>query len=272
MSTHDDYDIDNQSGASLLTDLNSLLDALRSNSFNATQPAVFQDYQLWVDSSTNILKMRRPDTSIINICNIDTGEFFGVAATTNATTLDGYSVGTDANIANTVLARDANGAVTGDVASIRTITGDAGSLSPLGTPEYLLDSNNLTGSITAVEVTAGTKIIDSISPAYGFSVSDGINIFPLRWGTYTVEYICPSPSVGVFAVSRENDATVVNLDGVTTETTDVTIDATHTYIHIDFTGHPFSNIGLINLKIAEWGWDSEIDLYRPGTSEYFATY
>lgn len=202
MATHNDYNIADQTGVSLLTDLNDLLDALRSNSSDTVVPASFIDYQFWVDTTTNILKL---DTTggTISICNIDTGLFFGVASVSNADALDGLTTSTNADSTNVILRRDANGAVTGDMIS-GDVNGDAGALgSAEGTPEFIFDSANLTG-IPDNSVTAGTKIVSTLQLAT--DVSDYVYYKPYRTGVMNAIYRS-SVDHGTIRVMAEGDAT-----------------------------------------------------------------
>lgn len=146
MSTTPDYVIDDQTGTSLLIDLNMVLDALRSNSSNNSQPAVFSNYQFWVDTSTNILKLKTPSGNV-DVCDINTGLFTTVNATTTADTLDNYVTSTDAGIANRIIRRDANGFITGDL-NTGNISGDAVGLGGIDNDStFLLDGTNLTGTL-----------------------------------------------------------------------------------------------------------------------------
>ena len=57
MATHD-YVIANQSGAAFRTDLNNALAAIVSNNSNSSAPSTTYAYQIWVDTSANIIKIR----------------------------------------------------------------------------------------------------------------------------------------------------------------------------------------------------------------------
>lgn len=57
MATHD-YVIDNGSGASVRSDLNSALAAIASNNSNATAPTTTYAYMWWCDTTTGLLKQR----------------------------------------------------------------------------------------------------------------------------------------------------------------------------------------------------------------------
>jgi len=57
MATHD-YVLANASGAAFRTDLNNALAAIVSNNSNSSAPATTYAYQIWVDTSANIIKIR----------------------------------------------------------------------------------------------------------------------------------------------------------------------------------------------------------------------
>jgi hypothetical protein len=207
MSTHPDYDIADQTGSSLLTDLNDLLDALRSCSSDTVVPASFIDYQFWVDTTTNILKLKHPGGTL-SICNIDTGVFFDVASTSDSDLLDGLATSTSATT-NVILRRDANGAITGDMLS-GDITGDAGALGAANqTPAYFFESFRLTGALPNTE-TAGDRLISSISLG-GLTTTSGdqadyIYYRPLRTGVYKAK-LWATDDEGTMYVMSTGDAT-----------------------------------------------------------------
>ena len=60
MSQHD-FTIDNQGFPAFRSDLNNALQALATVSAGATAPSTTFAYQLWYDSTNNILKMRNAD-------------------------------------------------------------------------------------------------------------------------------------------------------------------------------------------------------------------
>lgn len=265
MATHTDSDIDNQSGTSLIDtpdDLNLLLDAVRSNWSGTTTPVAFGDYQMWVDTTTNILKLRLPDTSVISICNVDTGQFFDVTSTANATTLDTLSTSTAATT-NIILRRDANGAITGDLATGFDLNGNAAALGiPTGVPSYIFDSSNLTGD-TAVETTAGTKLIASVD-LRGVTTSatkptSNIRFRPFRKGTIRVILRCDT-TVGSVKVSASHTpasvTTWVMVSG-TEFTVDLTVDHGD-YILIDTSLVTAVSTDSVCFGIAGSGWDRHV--------------
>ena len=57
MAQHD-YVISNGTGAAVRSDLNNALLAIVSNNSGATAPSPTYAYQLWADTTTNLLKLR----------------------------------------------------------------------------------------------------------------------------------------------------------------------------------------------------------------------
>ena len=57
MAQHD-YNLINQSGANFRTDLNNALSAIVSNNSGASEPATMFAYELWVDTSNSVMKIR----------------------------------------------------------------------------------------------------------------------------------------------------------------------------------------------------------------------
>lgn len=71
MSQHD-FEIANQGFPSFRSDLNSALQALASISAGATEPSTIFAYQLWYDSTANILKIRNAaDDAWISLVTFD---------------------------------------------------------------------------------------------------------------------------------------------------------------------------------------------------------
>ena len=57
MATHD-YVIDNSTGANVRADINNVLAAIVSNNSSSSAPSTTYAYQIWVDTSANIIKIR----------------------------------------------------------------------------------------------------------------------------------------------------------------------------------------------------------------------
>ena len=114
MATHD-YVLDNQSGANFRADLNNALQAIVSNNSSASEPATMYAYQIWVDTSNNLLKIRNSSNngwvtlpiSITsdNTVDINGGTVNGVTSfsfssgQTVTTILDEDNLGSDSNTA-----------------------------------------------------------------------------------------------------------------------------------------------------------------------------
>jgi len=63
-----DYSIANQSGLAFRQDLNNALAAIVSQNSGATEPSTLYAYQLWADTTANVLKIRNAaNTAWINI-------------------------------------------------------------------------------------------------------------------------------------------------------------------------------------------------------------
>jgi len=57
MAQHD-YNLANQSGADFRADLNNALSAIATTNSGSTEPSTTFAHQLWVDTSSNVLKIR----------------------------------------------------------------------------------------------------------------------------------------------------------------------------------------------------------------------
>jgi hypothetical protein len=108
MAQHD-YNLANQSGADFRADLNNALSAIATVNSGATEPSTTFAHQLWVDTSSNVLKIRNAANNdwittgvSITASNTFTGNITGNAdtATTLATarTINGTSFDGSANI------------------------------------------------------------------------------------------------------------------------------------------------------------------------------
>ena len=114
MATHD-YVLDNQSGANFRADLNNALQAIVSNNSSASEPATMYAYQIWVDTSNNLLKIRNSanngwvtlpiSITADNTVDINGGTVNGVTSfsfssgQTVTTILDEDNLGSDSNTA-----------------------------------------------------------------------------------------------------------------------------------------------------------------------------
>ncbi|NJM09446.1 MAG: hypothetical protein HC883_00665, partial [Bdellovibrionaceae bacterium] len=62
MAQHD-FDIANQTTPAFRADLNTALIALATLSSGATEPTVTQAYQLWADTTTDLIEIRYADNT-----------------------------------------------------------------------------------------------------------------------------------------------------------------------------------------------------------------
>ena len=74
MSSHD-YILDDATGANFRLDLNNALKAIVTNNSNSNEPTISFAYQMWADTSTNILKIRNSsNTEWIDVLFLTNGE------------------------------------------------------------------------------------------------------------------------------------------------------------------------------------------------------
>ena len=125
MAQHD-YNIINQSGADFRADLNNVLGAIVTVNSGSTEPTTTYAHQLWVDTSSSVLKIRN--------------------GTDNAWITTGVSI-----IASNTFTGDLTGNVTGNLTGNVTgnvtgdLTGNADSSDTLSTARTIsLSANNVT--------------------------------------------------------------------------------------------------------------------------------
>ena len=102
MATHD-YVLDNATGANFRSDLNNALAAIVSNNSNSSEPSTKYAYQWWVDTTTNIVKIRNSaNDGWINLfttaggIDVDAASNFAAVVTFTAdVTFDGATAGRD---------------------------------------------------------------------------------------------------------------------------------------------------------------------------------
>jgi hypothetical protein len=94
MAQHD-YNIANQTAASLRADLNNVLSAIVSNNSGATEPADTFANMFWYDTTTNILKIRNEaDDAWISLGYLDqTADAFRILDDTQVTNTSGTQTG-----------------------------------------------------------------------------------------------------------------------------------------------------------------------------------
>ena len=193
MAQHD-YNIANQSGADFRADLNNALLAIATVNSGATEPSTTFAHQLWVDTSSSVLKIRN--------------------AADNAWITTGVSI-TASNTFTGDLTGDVTGNLTGNVTGNVTgdLTGNADSADTLSTARTISLSGDVVGSVsfdgstnvdidTVVQInsiTLGTDTtgdyVESMSGGTGVTVTGG-----------TGEGSTPSIAIGQ-AVATTDDVT-----------------------------------------------------------------
>jgi len=139
MSQHD-YIISNDTGANVRSDLNNALGAIATINSGATEPSTTYAYQLWMDTSSNVLKIRNSANSAWytlpispianNTVDINGGTVDGITSLTqtnvaaDATDVElKYSGST--KLATTSTGIDVTGTVTADGLTVDGATGDS---------------------------------------------------------------------------------------------------------------------------------------------------
>ena len=191
MAQHD-YNIANQSGADFRADLNNALLAIATVNSGATEPSTTFAHQLWVDTSSSVLKIRN--------------------AADNAWITTGVSI-TASNTFTGDLTGDVTGNLTGNVTGNVTgdLTGNADSADTLSTARTISLSGDVVGSVsfdgsanvdidTVVQInsiTLGTDTtgdyVESMSGGTGVTVTGG-----------TGEGSTPSIAIGQSVATTDN--------------------------------------------------------------------
>ena len=191
MAQHD-YNIANQSGADFRADLNNALLAIATVNSGSTEPSTTFAHQLWVDTSSSVLKIRN--------------------ATDNAWITTGVSI-TASNTFTGDLTGDVTGNLTGNVTGNVTgdLTGNADSADILTTARTISLSGDVVGSVsfdgstnvdidTVVQInsiTLGTDTtgdyVESMSGGTGVTVTGG-----------TGEGSTPSIAIGQAVATSDN--------------------------------------------------------------------
>lgn len=128
MAQHDDYILDNDTGANFRADLNNYVASLRTTASGTTEPTNPVAGQFWVDTSGSpvLLKLRDSTNLLwITIYDITNDEGILSATATDSTSVEGSSAAVDAGI-STIAKNTTTGGLAGDI--IGDITGYANSI------------------------------------------------------------------------------------------------------------------------------------------------
>ena len=168
--SQNDFNIANQGFPATRADINSALQALASTSAGATAPSTTYAYQLWYDTSTNLLKMRNADNDgFITLAAFDqtADEWELRTAVVQAVDSAGVVIKTDdgttrvtiADSGNVTLANDL--AVTGTVQSSNiSATGSMASRNKIINGAMTIDQRNAGASVTNPGAAAVTYTLD----------------------------------------------------------------------------------------------------------------
>lgn len=183
MSQHD-FEIANQGFPSFRSDLNSGLQALASNSAGATEPSTTYAYQMWYDSTANLLKMRNTDNDAwITLAYFDqTNDEWEVrSAVIQAVDAAGVVIKTDDGTTRLTIADDGSITTQGDL----TVGGDldvsSGTIKldgnyPVGTNNVALGDTALDdGSLTGNNNTALGRATLTANTSGGENTAVGTN-------------------------------------------------------------------------------------------------
>jgi hypothetical protein len=193
MAQHD-YNIANQSGADFRADLNNALGAIATTNSGATEPSTTYAHQLWVDTSSNVLKIRNGTDSAwittgisITTSNILTGDLTGNVTGNLTGNVTGNVTGD--------LTGNADTATTLATARTISLSGDvAGSASFDGSGDITITTTAQIDSIALGTDTTG-DYVESMSGGTGVTVTGG-----------TGEGSTPSIAIGQ-AVATTDDVT-----------------------------------------------------------------
>lgn len=154
--SQNDFNIANQGFPATRADINSALQSLASNSAGASAPSTTYAYQLWYDSSTNLLKMRNADNDgWITLAFFDqTNDEWEVRSSViQAVDSAGVSIKTDDGTARLTIADDGNVGI--------------GTSSPSYPLDVKMDGSG--GSVTARIYNDGTTSSDDASLRIGIA-------------------------------------------------------------------------------------------------------
>lgn len=203
MAQTTNYEIANSSGLVFRGRVNEVFAAVQSNNSGATEPTGTVAYQLWYDTTTNILKMRNASNSAwINLFTLDqTNSVWSVNANSTSDALRITQTGTG----NALLVEDS--ANPDSTPFVITAAGDVG----IGTttPTNTLTVNGTIGGTivaTQAEAEAGTDNTKLITPLRvaqaigGKTITTPISGSPLNTQTFNASGTWTKPASGTFAV------------------------------------------------------------------------
>ena len=212
MAQHD-YNIANQSGADFRADLNNALSAIATVNSGATEPSTTFAHQLWVDTSSNVLKIR----NAANNAWITTGVSITASNTFNGT-LTGTFVGNATTATTLETARTINGVSFDGSANISFDTDSVseGSSNLYFTNERVDDQVNTllqagTGIQLTYDDTAGTLTIANTNDAdiTGVVAGNGLT------GGGTAGTVTLNVAVDDSSIEIDSDALQVKASGIT---------------------------------------------------------
>ena len=230
-----DYIISNQSGASFRTDLNNTLAAIVSNNSNSSAPATTYAYQIWVDTSANIIKIRNSaNNAWINLfttaggVDVDSASNFAAAVTfTDDVTFDGATANIVFDKSDNAFEFAANAKAVFASDLTITHTGDHGSIV------------NTDGNLSLK--TQGTMALQVADQ------EDGVNI--VNNGAVTLYF--------------DNSAKFATSSAGGTLTGNLTVSGNVSCVNLE----PTNNIGpLADNKKIQFGNSGDLEIYHSGTN------
>ena len=227
MAQHD-YDIGNQSGSAFRSDLNNALAAIVSVNSGSSDPAVMYAYQLYADTTNNLLKQRNAGnsgwvtigtlgTTNLGLAALASPTFTGTpSAPTAAAGTNTTQIATTAFVVSSFLPL-AGGTVTGNIklnaqSDIRFADADSSNYVALQAPTTV--ATDLTLTLPATDGSSGQALTTNGSGALAFATIGGVP-------TGAVFYFAANTAPTGFlkcdgtAVSRNNYAALFAVTGTT---------------------------------------------------------